>query len=203
MLNFNPAFSLSSFTLIKGIFSSSSLSAIRVVSSAHLRFLIFPLAIWIPAYDSSSLAFHIMMYSASTLNKQDDNIQPWRTPSLILNQSVVPCLVLTVASWPAYRFLRRQVKWSGIPISIRIFHHLLWSTVKCFSRVSEGEEDIFLEFPPCFFCEWILAIWSLVPLPFLNSSFTSGNSMFTYCWSLVWRILSITLVACEMNTIEW
>ena len=39
-------------------------------------------------------------------------------------ESVVPCLVLTVASWPAYRFLRRQVRWSGIPISLRIFHSL-------------------------------------------------------------------------------
>ena len=37
-------------------------------------------------------------------------------------------LVLTVASWPAYRFLIRQVRWSGVPISLRIFHSLLWST---------------------------------------------------------------------------
>ena len=44
------------------------------------------------------------------------------------NQSVVPCPVLTFASWPAYRFLKRQVRWSGIPISFRIFHSLLWST---------------------------------------------------------------------------
>ena len=35
---------------------------------------------------------------------------------------------LTVASWPAYRFLKRQVRWSGIPISFRISHSLLWST---------------------------------------------------------------------------
>ena len=55
------------------------------------------------------------------LNKQDDNIQPWRTSFPILNQSVVPCLVLTVASWPEYRFLRRQVRWSSTPISLRIF----------------------------------------------------------------------------------
>ena len=53
------------------------------------------------------------MYSAYKLNKQGDNIQPWRTPFLIWNQSVVPCPVLTVANWPAYRFLRRQVRWSG------------------------------------------------------------------------------------------
>ena len=41
------------------------------------------------------------------------------------------CPVLTVASWPAYRFLKRQVRWSGIPISFRIFHSLLWSTQPC------------------------------------------------------------------------
>ena len=43
----------------------------------------------------------------------------------------------------------------------------------------------------------MLAVWSLVPLPFLNASWTSGSSRFTYCWSLAWRILSITLPACE------
>ena len=40
-----------------------------------------------------------------------------------------------------------------------------------------------------------LAIWSLVPLPFLNQAWTSGSSLFMYCWSLAWRILSITLLA--------
>ena len=42
--------------------------------------------------------------------------------------------------------------------------------------------------------QWMLAIWSLVPLPFLNPAWTSGTSWFTYCWSLAWRILSITLL---------
>ena len=51
--------------------------------------------------------------------------------------------------------------------------------------------------------QWMLAIWSLVPLPFLNPAWTSGCSWFTYCWSLAWRILSITLVACEMSAIVW
>ena len=127
MLSFKPAFSLSSFTFIKKLFSSSSLSAIRVVSSAYLRLLIFLPAILIPACASSSPAF-LMMYSAYKLNKQGDNIWPWHTPFPIWKQSVVPCPVLAVASWPAYRFPKRQVRWSGIPISFRIFHSLLWST---------------------------------------------------------------------------
>ena len=105
MLSFKPAFSLSSFTFIKRLFSSSSLYAIRALSPAYLRLLIFLSVILIPACASSSPAF-LMMYSAHKLNKQGDNIQPRRTHFPIWNQSVVPCLVLTVASWPAYRFLR-------------------------------------------------------------------------------------------------
>ena len=127
MLSFKPIFSLSSFTFIKRLCSSSALSAIRVVSSAYLVLLIFLPAVLIPACASSSLAFR-MMYSACQLNKQGDNIQPWCTSFPIWNQSVVPCPVLTVASWPAYGFLRRQVRWSGIPISFRIFQGLSWFT---------------------------------------------------------------------------
>ena len=61
---------------------------------------------------------------------QGDDIQPWHVPFPIWNQSVVSCpvTVLTIASWPAYKFLKRQIRWSGIPISFRIFHSLLWST---------------------------------------------------------------------------
>ena len=127
MLSFKPAFSLSFFTFMKRLFSSSSLSAIRVISTAYLKLLIFFPAILIPACDSSSPAFH-MIYSAYKLNKQGDNIQPWYTPFPIWNQSVVPCPVLTVASWSAYRFLRRQVRWSCVSSSWRLFHGLLWST---------------------------------------------------------------------------
>ena len=110
--------------------------------------LIFLLAILIPACASSSPAF-LMMYSAYKLNKQGNNIQPWHTLFPVWNQSAVPCLVLTIASWPAYRLLRRQVRWSGIPISFRIFHSLLWST-QSKALVNEAEVDVFLELS-CFF----------------------------------------------------
>ena len=126
-LSFKPTFSLSSFTFIKRLFSSSSLSDIRAVSSAYLKLLIFLLAILIPACASSSPAF-LMMYSAYKLKKHGDNIQPWCTSFPIWNQSIVPCPVLTVASWPAYRFVKRQARWSVIPTSFRTFHSLLWPT---------------------------------------------------------------------------
>ena len=142
MFSFKPTFSLSSFTFIKRLFSSSSLSAIRVVSSAYLRLLIFLLAILIPSCASSSPAFH-MIYSAYKLNKQGNNIQPWCTPLPNWNPSVVPCLVLTVVYWPEYRFFMRQVRWSGIPISKNFtvccdphsqrLWHSQWSRNRCFS----------------------------------------------------------------------
>ena len=144
-LRFKPAFSLSSLTFIKRLFSSSLLSAISMVLSAYLKLLIFLLAILILAYASSSLAFH-MVYSAYKLNKQDDSIQPWRTPFPILNQFIVPCLVLTVPSWPAYRFLRRQIRSSDILICLRIFQFVVIHTFKAFSTVNEAEVDVFLEF---------------------------------------------------------
>ena len=49
--------------------------------------------------------------------------------------------------------------------------------------------------------QWMLAIWSMVPLPFLNPAWASGSSLFMYCWSPAWRTLSITLLLCEMSAI--
>ena len=74
----NVEFQASCFTLlfnfIKSLFSSSSLSAMRVVSSAYLTLLIFLLVILIPACALFSPIFS-MMYSEQKLNKQGDNIQ--------------------------------------------------------------------------------------------------------------------------------
>ena len=67
-------------------------------------------------------------------------------------------------------------------------------TVKGFSLVNEREVYVFLAFSVI---QQMLAIWSLVPLPFLNPAYTSGSSRFTYCQSLAWKILSITLLVCE------
>ena len=93
ILSFKLTFSFSSFIFIKRLFSSSLLSAIRVVSSPYLRLLLFLLSILIPACNSSRPAFH-MMCSAYKLNEESDNEHSC-TPFSILNQSVVPYRVLT------------------------------------------------------------------------------------------------------------
>ena len=148
MLSFKPTFSLS-FTFIKRLFSSPSLSTIGVVSSAYLRLLIFLPAILIPVYASSSLAF-CMMYSACKLNKQGDNIQPCSTPFPIWNQSVVPCPVLTVASWSAQisQEAGQMVWYSHLFQNFPQF--VLIHTLKGFGIVNKAEVDVFLELS-CFF----------------------------------------------------
>ena len=179
MLSFKPAFSLSSFTFINRFFSSSLLSTIRVISSAYLRLLVFIPAILIPTCASSSLAVH-MMYSAYKLSKQGENIQPWCTPFQIWILSIVPCPVPSVASWPAYRFLRRQVKMVWYSHLFKSFpQFVMIHTVKGFSLANETEVDVVLEFPCFLYDPENVDIWSLVPLPFLNAAWTSGSSQFT------------------------
>ena len=169
---------------MKRLFSSSSLSAIRVVSSAYLKLLIFLLTILIPACASSSPAF-----------KQGDYIQPWRTPFLTWNQFIFPCPFLTVASWPAYRFVRRQVRWSAIPNLKDFPQFVVIHTVKSFSIVNEAKVDVFFWNSLAFsMIQRMLAIWLLVPLPFLNPAWTYWSSQFMSCWNLPWMILNMILL---------
>ena len=74
-------------------------------------------------------------------------------------------------------------------------------TVKGFGIVNKVELGVFLELLLFSMIQQMLAIWSLVPLPSLNPSSTSGHSWFMFCWSLAWRILSITLLVCEVSGI--
>ena len=76
-----------------------------------------------------------------------DNIELCHIPFPTWKQPVVPCLILTVVSLSAYRFHTRQVRWTGILISLRIFQFVVIHTVKGFSIVSEAGIDVFLEFP--------------------------------------------------------
>ena len=72
-------------------------------------------------------------------------------------------------------------------------------TVKGFSIVNKAEIDLFLEFS-CFFYD-STDVGNLISG---SSAFSkSGSSPLTYCWSLAWRILSITLLACEVSAVVW
>ena len=152
------------------------------------------------------------MYSAYKLSKQGDSIQPWNTPFQIWNLSVDPCPVLTVASWPAWRFLRRQVKWYGIPLFQNF--SVCCDPHKGFSIVNEAEVDVFLEFS-CFFygpldvgnlisgssafSKSILNIWKLTVHILLKPVLENFEHYFTSVWdgcscAVVWTFFGIAFL---------
>ena len=161
-----------------------------VVSSAYLELLIFLPEILIPACDSSSPAF-LLMYSAYKLNKQGDNIYPWHTPFPIWNQSVVQCVVLTSVSWPAYMFLRRELRWSSIPISFKNFpQFVVVHTVKGFKVINEAEVDVYLEFS-CFFYD-PTNVGNLIP----------GSSAFSKTHLSIWKFSVHILLKPSLKNFE-
>ena len=121
----------------------------------------------------------------------------WHNPFPIWNQSVVPCPVLTVASWLHTVFSRGRSGGLVFP-SLSEF-----STVYCdphswmLGIVNKAEIDVFLELC-CFFHDPVDVGNLISGSPaFSKTSLNIWSSRFMYCWSLAWRILSITLLACE------
>ena len=108
----------------------------------------------------------------------------------IWSQFIIPCPVLTVASWPAYSFLRRQVRWSGIPISLRLFYSLLIYTVKGFSIVNKAEVDVFLELS-CFFDD-----------PMDVGNLISGSSAFSNSSWNIWKFMVHILLKPGLENFE-
>ena len=170
------------------------------------------LAILIPACASSSPVFRIM-YSAYKLNKQGDNIRPWCTPFLIWNQSAVEYPALTVASWPAYRFLRRQVRCLVFP-SLPESSTVCRDPHKGFGIVNKADIDVFLELS-CFFnvpadvgnlifgfsalSKSSLNIWKFTVHVLLKPSLENFEHYFTSVWdecncAVVWAFFGIAFL---------
>ena len=145
MLSFKPTFSLSTFTFIKRLLSSLSLSAIRVCHLHIWGYSYFSRQSWFPACVSSSPAF-LMMYSAYKLNKQGDNIQPFP----IWNQSVVPCPVLLLLPDLHTDFSRGRSGSLVFPSLSKFPQFTVIHTVKGFGIANKAEIDVFLELS-CFF----------------------------------------------------
>ena len=96
---------------------------------------------------------------------------------ILLSQFWISSLfhVLTAASWCTYRYLKRQVKWSDISISLRIFQFVVIHTVKGICVVNEVEVDVFLE-PPCFLYD-----------PTNVGNLISGSSAFSKPSLYIWK----------------
>ena len=149
MFSFKSPFSLSSFTFIKRLFSSSLLSAVRVVLFAYLRLLILLLAILIPACASSIAAFH-MMYSANRVTIYSHYIllsQFW-TSALFMSSS--NCCLLSCIQ--ASQETDMMIWYSHVFKNFSQF--VVIHTVNCVSLVSETEVD------GCFSGISLLFLWT-------------------------------------------
>ena len=126
MLSFKPTFSLSSFTFIKRLFSSSSLSAIRVVSSAYLRLLIFDCFLRPASRKKKSIIF--CKYSKNTcvwvdgwMNELFSLFSPWTVNGQIEGNGakrVILKLGKNKTDYLGARWLGREI-WKSLP-----FYHL-------------------------------------------------------------------------------
>ena len=189
MLNVKPAFSLSSFTFIKRLFSSSLLSAIRVVSSAYLRLLIFLPAILIPACASSSPTFH-MMYSAYKLNEQGDNrVLMYSFPYLepvCCSMSSSNCCFLTCIqiSEEADQLVWYSHLFQNFPQFV-VIH-----TVKGFDIVNKAEVDDFLDLS--WFFDGPVDVGNLV----------SGSSAFSKSSFNIWKFTIHVLLKPGLENFE-
>ena len=108
-----------------------------------------------------------------------------------LETVVVPCPVLTIAFRPAYRFLKRQVRWSGIPISCSIFQFIVIHTVKGFGIVNRAEIDVFLELS-CFFND-----------PADVGNLISGSSAFSKTSLNIWKFMIHILLKTGLENFEY
>ena len=95
---------------------------------------------------------------------------------------------LTDASWPAYRFLKRQIRWSGIPISFRIFFSLLWSTQS--KALEESIKQKYMFFPLLF--QWPSGYWQ----------FVSGSSAFSKSSLNIWKFTVHILLKSGLENVE-
>ena len=123
MLSFKPTFSLFSFTLIKRPFSSS-LFAIKMVSSAYLRLLLVLLAILIPACASYSPVF----LKISRLTKP---IRAQQTSMFYSNIDFLICVNETIYLLGNLPFLKihanRFMAWDDSPCASVISICMLWA----------------------------------------------------------------------------
>ena len=157
MLSFKPFFSLFSFTLIKRLFSSSSLSAIRVISPAFLTLLIFL---------DSSLWFIQPGISHDVLCKEVKQVG-WQYAALMYSFPNLEQVHCSMSSTNCCFLTHIQV--SQETSKVVWYSHFLKSfpqfvvihTVKDFCVVNEAEVDVFPGIPFIYLIQQMLAIWSL------------------------------------------
>ena len=135
------------------------------------------------------------------VKEQSENIQAWCITFPILNHSIIPCLVLTF-------WLTHIQDFQEAGKMVWYFHlfqnfpqFVVIHTVKGSGVINKAEVDVFLELS-CFLYD-PTDVGNLISgsSTFSKSSLNFWKFTVMYCWSLAWRILSITLLGCEMSAI--
>ena len=222
MLNVKPTFSTSTCTFIKSLFNSSSLFAIRVVSSAYLRLLIFLPAILIPACASSRQVF-LTIYSA---HKIISTVTIYRLDLLL---SYLEPLYWSMSSSNCHFLICIQI--SQEAGQVVWYSHLLKNfsqfiviqTVKGFGIVNKAEINVFLELS-CFsndpvdvgnlisgssaFSKTSLNIWKFTVEVFLKPGLENFEHYFTSVWdqyncAVVWTLFYIAFLQWNKNWCLW
>ena len=184
MLSSKPVFSLSSFTIINRLFSSSLLSSIRVVSSTYLILLIFLPAILIPTWTSSSQHFswctlHISRVTLYILDIFLSSFEPDHCS--ISNYCFLTHIQVSQEAgkvvWYSYLF-------QNFPQFV-VIH-----TFKSFSLINEAEADVFMEFS-CFYCD-----------PTDVGNLISGSSNFSKSSLNIWKFLVQVLLKPSLDNFE-
>ena len=100
------------------------------------------------------------------------------------------CPVLTAAFLPAYRLLRRQVRWSDIPTSKNFPQFVVIHTVKGFGIVNKEKIDVLLELS-CFFDD-----------PMDVGNLISGSSAFSKSSLDMWKFTVHVLLKPGLENFE-
>ena len=142
-------------------------------------------------------AWHAGVHGVTKSQKwlSDSTTTTTTNPSLFTIKNCCSCLVVQ-----SYLTLCDPMDSStpGFPVC-----SLLWSTLHSpsFCIVNEAEVDVFLELSRFFYDPTDVSNLISGSSAFSKSSLYIWSSWFTYCWSLAWRVLSITLLVCEMSAL--
>ena len=138
-------FWLSSFTFIMRLFSSSSLSAIRVVSSAYRGYWCLSQQSWFQLVLHPSWHFASCTYTWYKLNEHGDNIQPWHTPYPIWNI----CFSMSGYNYGVLINIQMSQEAGNVVWYSHVFKNFpqfaVIHTVKVFGKGNKAEVHVFLE----------------------------------------------------------
>ena len=117
---------------------------------------------------------------------------PCHASSPVLNLSVVLCLILTAAFFTYIQTFQETGKviwYSHFLKNLPQFVVVLY--VKGFSIISEADQNVFWDSLAFSMIQWMLTIWSFVPLTFLSPTCMSESFLPSWWGNVSWTLWSV------------